>query len=126
MLYFCGCNSAHDYNCFCTMTKEEFEALQLDLQQSGKSIKSYLHDAGICYSTYNYWKKKADAEAKPKRDLAPISFTNRQSDPVFTGVVPSGATLLFPNGLRAHFGAGTEGMLMELLTKSLESHVLPE
>ena len=108
------------------MTKEEFEVLQLDLQQSGKSIKSYLHDAGICYSTYTYWKKKADAEAKPKRDLAPISFTNRQSDPVFTGVVPSGATLLFPNGLRAHFGAGTEGMLMELLTKSLESHVLPE
>ena len=108
------------------MTKEEFEALQLDLQQSGKSIKSYLHDAGICYSTYNYWKKKADAEAKPKRDLAPISFTDRQSDPVFTGVVPSGATLLFPNGLRAHFGTGTEGMLMEVLTKSLESHVLPE
>ena len=111
------------------MTKEEFEVLQLDLQQSGKSIKSYLQDAGISYSTYNYWKKKADTEAKPARDLAPISFTGRQqSDPAFTftGVVPSGATLLFPNGLRAHFGSGTEGMLMELLTKSLESHVLPE
>ena len=108
------------------MTKEEFEALQLDLQQSGKSIKSYLQDAGIGYSTYNYWRKKFAEEAKPRRDLAPISFTNRQSDPVFMGVVPSGATLLFPNGLRAHFGTGTEGMLMEVLTKSLESHVLPE
>ena len=108
------------------MTKEEFEVLQLDLQQSGKSIKSYLRDAGIGYSTYNYWRKKFAEGANPRRDLAPISFTNRQSDPVFTGVVPSGATLLFPNGLRAHFGTGTEGMLMEVLTKSLESHVLPE
>ena len=108
------------------MTKEEFEVLQLDLQQSGKSIKSYLHDAGICYSTYNYWRKKSETDAKPKSDLAPISFTGRRSDPGFTGVVPFGATLLFPNGLRAHFGSGTEGMLMELLTKSLDSHVLPE
>ena len=109
------------------MTKEEFEVLQLDLQQSGKSIKSYLQDAGIGYSTYNYWRTKFAEGAKPTRDLAPISFTGRQqSDPAFMGVVPSGATLLFPNGLRAHFGAGTEGMLMELLTKSLESHVLPE
>ena len=107
------------------MTKEEFEVLQLDLQQSGKSIKSYLHDAGICYSTYNYWKKKAEAEAKPVRDLAPISFTGRQSDPGFTGVVPTGATLLFPNGLRAHFGSGTEELLRDLLDKSLMSHVLP-
>ncbi len=40
------------------MTKEEFEVLQLDLQQSGKSVKDYLHDAGVNYSTYNYWRKK--------------------------------------------------------------------
>ena len=32
--------------------------LQLDLQQSGKTIKEYLHDAGVNYSTYNYWRKK--------------------------------------------------------------------
>ena len=36
------------------MTKEEFEVLQLDLQQSGKSVKDYLHEAGVNYSTYNY------------------------------------------------------------------------
>lgn len=28
-------NSAHNYNCYCIMTKEEFEVLLLDLQQSG-------------------------------------------------------------------------------------------
>ena len=40
------------------MTKEEFEVLQLDLQLSGKSVKDYLHDVGVNYSTYNYWRKK--------------------------------------------------------------------
>ena len=107
------------------MTKEEFEVLQLDLQQSGKSVKKYLLDAGVNYSTYNYWRKKLLAKDNPKPELAPISFT-QSADPMFTGAMPSGATLLFPNGLRAHFGSGTESVLMELLTKSLVAHVLPE
>ena len=107
------------------MTKEEFEVLLLDLQQSGKSVKDYLHDVGVNYSTYNYWRKKLIEKESPKLELAPISFTH-PSDPVFTGAVPSGATLLFPNGLRAHFGSGTEDVLRELLDKSLVNHVLPE
>ncbi len=36
-----------------------------------------------------------------------------------------GATLLFPNGLHAHFGSGTEELLRDLLNKSLMNHVLP-
>ena len=107
------------------MTKEEFEVLQLNLQQSSKSVKDYLHDSGINYSTYNYWRKKFLVKEDPKPELAPISFT-QHADPVFSSAVPSGATLLFPNGLRAHFGSGTEGVLLELLTKSLSTHVLPE
>ena len=107
------------------MTKDEFEVLQLDLQQSGKSVKDYLHDVGVNYSTYNYWRKKMVEQESSKPGLAPISFT-RSSDPVFTCAVPSGATLLFPNGLRAHFGSGTEDVLRELLDKSLLSHVLSE
>ena len=107
------------------MTKEDFEILQLDLQQSGKSLKDYLHDAGVNYSTYNYWRKKMTENVAAKPELTPISF-KQPSDPVFTGSVPSGATLLFPNGLRAHFGSGAEGVLLELLNKSLVSHVLPE
>ena len=107
------------------MTKEEFEVLQSALQQSGMSVKDYLHDVGVNYSTYNYWRKKMIEKESPKPELAPISFT-QSADPVFTGAVPSGATLLFPNGLRAHFGSGTEGVLMELLNKSLSTHVLPE
>lgn len=106
------------------MTKEEFEELQLDLQKSGKPLMSYLHDAGINYSTYTYWRRKLDHEYNPQPELAPISF-RPSTDSVFTGSVPSGATLLFPNGLRAHFGSGTEDVLRELLDKSLVNHVLP-
>ena len=107
------------------MTIEEFKDLQLDLQQSGMSVKKYLQHVGINYNTYNYWRKKLKENDSPKPELAPISFT-QSADPMFTGAMPSGATLLFPNGLRAHFGSGTESVLMELLTKSLTDYVLPE
>ena len=106
------------------MTKEEFEALQLDLQQSGKPLMSYLKEAGVSYSTYTYWRRKAYAGKEAPLPIAPISFT-RHADPVFSGSVPTGATLLFPNGLRAHFVSGTEDVLRDLLDKSLASHVLP-
>ena len=108
------------------MTKEEFLELQSDHQQSGLSLKSYLQQIGTGYSTYNYWRKKYCSAEEEHHELAPISF--RPSSPSsgsFTGDVPVGATLLFPNGLRAHFGSGTEGVLLELLNKSLVSHVLP-
>ena len=124
-MYLCSRNSAHNYNCYCIMTKEEFEVLQLDLQQSGKPLMSYLKDAGVKYSTYTYWRRKMEYEHKPEHPIAPISLT-RSPGSVFTGAVSSGATLLFPNGLRAHFGSGTEDVLRELLDKSLVSHVLPE
>ena len=124
-MYLCSRNSAHNYNCYCIMTKEEFEVLQLDLQQSGKPLMSYLKDAGVKYSTYTYWRRKMEYEHKPEHPIAPISLTQSPGS-VFTGTVSSGATLLFPNGLRAHFGSGTEDVLRELLDKSLVSHVLPE
>ena len=87
------------------MTKEEFKDLQLDMQQSGMSVTKYLQHVGINYNTYNYWRKKLKENDSPKPELAPISFT-QHADPVFSSAVPSGATLLFPNGLRAHFGSG--------------------
>ena len=110
------------------MTKEEFAALQLSHRESGKTLKEFLKDLGVGHSTYNYWRKKFLTEEEP-HELAPISFResshHQSSSAVFSGDIPSGATLLFPNGLRAHFGTGTESMLMELLEKSLVSHVLP-
>ena len=51
--YLCSRNSAHNYNCYCNMTKEEFKDLQLDMQQSGMSVTKYLQHVGINYNTYN-------------------------------------------------------------------------
>lgn len=111
------------------MNKEEFVALQLQHQHSGKSLKKFLQEVGVCYSKYNYWNKRCKTDDQP-HELAPITFTapegnSRTATPTFAGDLPSGATLLFPNGLRAHFGSGTESMLMSLLEKSLAGHVLP-
>ena len=109
------------------MSQEEFLQLQSDHQKSGLSLKSYLQQIGTGYSTYNYWRKKYSSRDSESRDLSPISFRHRESSAhSFFGEMPSGATLLFPNGLRAHFGSGTEDVLCELLDKSLMSHVLPE
>lgn len=42
----------------------------------------------------------------------------------FEELEPQGVTLLFPNGLRAYFNGGSENLLKELLTQSLqEVHV---
>ena len=110
------------------MTKNEFASLQLQYQQSGKSLKAFLKDSGICYSNYHYWDKKYES-ADTSQELAPIMFMDtRQNEPVSSvssNDVPSGTTLLFPNGLRAHFGRGAENILVEILKKSLSNHVLP-
>ena len=110
------------------MTKEEFAELQFRHQESGRTLKVYLKEIGVGYSTYNYWRKKFLCAEEP-HDLAPISFKSGVCHPTealsFPKDLPTGATLLFPNGLRAHFGTGMERLLMNLLEKSLVSHVLP-
>ena len=108
------------------MTHDEFVDLQLAHQSSGLTLKSYLKQIGTSYSTYNYWRKKFCSSDDPVRDLAPINIRRSTSSArSFSGNVPTGVSLLFPNGLQAHFGVGSEDVLMELLDKSLSSHVLP-
>ncbi len=108
------------------MTHDEFVNLQLAHQSSGLTPKSYLKQTGTSYSTYNYWRKKFCPSGDPVRDLAPINIRRATSSArSFPGEVPKRVSLLFPNGLQAHFGIGSEGVLMELLDKSLSPHVLP-
>ena len=108
------------------MTHDEFVDLQLAHQSSGLTLKSYLKQIGTSYSTYNYWRKKFCSSDDPTRDLAPINIRRATSSThSFSGDAPTGVSLLFPNGLQAHFGVGSEDVLMELLDKSLSSHVLP-
>lgn len=110
------------------MNRLEFEKLDLQVQQSGLPLKSYLQQVGISYSTYHYWRKKCSVDRNSiKQELAPISFKQTATESFLEEQAPYGVALLFPNGLRAHFGNGSEEILMELLTQSLRGgHVYPE
>lgn len=107
------------------MTKDEFKELQLQFTQSGKTLKLYLQQINMSYSSYNYWRKKFKT-SDCNNELAPICFKTRKVavTPTFSGHIPSGATLLFPNGVQAHFGAGTEEVLLRLLKESITPNVL--
>ena len=109
------------------MNKIEFEQVQSQYRNSGKSLKNFLKETGISYSTYNYWRKKLEAE-KREHPMAPITIREPQRDiaenPLACVGLP-GVTVAFPNGLKAHFGQGSERVLMEVLNRSLDSgHVL--
>ena len=103
------------------MNRLEFEELELQVRQSGLPLKSYLQQTGVSYSTYHYWSKKCSvAGERVKQELAPISFKQAVTESSLEEQVPHGVAVLFPNGLRAHFGNGSEKILMELLTQSLQ------
>lgn len=109
------------------MTEKEFEELQRKFASSGKTLKSFLKATGVAYSTYNYWSRKIKSESEPK-PIAPITLYHGQpacgEEPSMDmGGIP-GVTLAFPNGVRAHFGSGSERVLIDVLTKSM-GHVLP-
>lgn len=104
------------------MTKSGFQELQIKAASRGTTLKEFLRGEGVAYSTYNYWCKKLKAEAEPM-PIAPISI-HRPSGALseslsMSGVELSGVTLAFPNGVRAHFGRGSESVLMEVLSQSM-------
>lgn len=104
------------------MTKSEFQELQKRAALCGTTLKEFLRMEGVAYSTYNYWCKKIKAEVEPM-PIAPISIRqqDRRTDTgdMMPGVELPGVTLAFPNGVKAHFGRGSERMLMEVLTQSM-------
>ena len=102
------------------MTKSEFLDLKTRAASSGNPLKVFLQGEGVAYTTYNYWwrKMKREAETLP---IAPISIrSNPQEIPEskITVGVP-GVMVAFHNGVRAHFGRGSEYVLMEVLSKSM-------
>lgn len=110
------------------MTKEEFERLQQKVAESGQPLKTVLPLMGIAYSTYNYWRKKFSQPETPM-EIAPIvvkSSLDCNIAPSMDIVELPGVTLAMPNGVRAHFGRGSEGVLMEVLRQSMNGHVLPQ
>ena len=104
------------------MTREEFEALRDRAKASGLPLKSALKAEGIPYSTYNYWRKKLTSDRR-EYPIAPITIRDDQgyiSETMPSGAALPGVTLAFPNGLKAHFGQGSERVLMEVLNRSLD------
>ena len=97
------------------MNRLEFEELELQLQESGLPLKSYLQQIGVSYSTYHYWRKKCSVDKNSvTQELAPICFKQAATESSLEEQIPHGVALLFPNGLRVHFGNGSEEILMEL------------
>ena len=84
------------------MTKEEFIKLQSGHVKSGMTLKLYLQQTGTDYSTYNYWRKKYCASSDRSHEIAPIRFLDSgiSSRPLPVDM-PSGVSVIFPNGLRA-------------------------
>ena len=104
------------------MNRQEFEELELQVQQSELPLKSYLQQIGVSYSTYHYWRRKCSVDRSSiKHELAPISFKQAFTESSQEEQLPHGVALLFPNGLRAHFGSGSEDLLKEIFTQSLRN-----
>lgn len=79
------------------MTEEEFKKLQHQQLESGRTLKSFLQEMSISYSTWIYWRRKYDGKA-PVHELAPISISNFHHPTSFSCPdenVPTGATLPF-------------------------------
>lgn len=113
------------------MTEQEFERIQSELKASGLSTQRYLESVGVASSTYYYWRSKVYQESQ-SLPIAPITIKHAEprefhaTAPVINGVEAQGVMLAFPNGVRAHFGAGSESVLMEVLNRSMNSdYVLP-
>lgn len=57
------------------MNRLEFEELELQVQQSGLPLNSYLQQIGVSYSTDYYWHRECSVDRNCiKQKLAPISF----------------------------------------------------
>lgn len=104
------------------MTRSEFQELQSRAITCGTTLKAFLLAEGIAYSTYNYWSKKIKAEAATL-PAAPITIRRESCagpEPLpVSGAELPGVTLAFPNGVRAHFGCGSERILMDVLNQSM-------
>ncbi len=108
------------------MTKEQFSSLQELHRLSGLSLLKFLQREHVSYSTYNYWKRKSASvpdhgTSTPQSVLALISI-KAPCIASFSSV--SGMTLLFPNGVCAHLGAGMEEAASRLINQYACYHVL--
>lgn len=89
------------------MNRLEFEKLELQVQQNGPSLKLYLQQIGVIYSTYHYWRRKCSVDRNSiKQELAPISFKQSVMKSSPEGQVPHGVAFCFPTVFVPTSGTG--------------------
>lgn len=89
------------------MNRLEFEKLELQVQQNGPSLKLYLQQIGVSYSTYHYWRRKCLVDRNSiKQELAPISFKQSVMKSSPEGQVPHGVAFCFPTVFVPTSGTG--------------------
>ena len=54
------------------MNKTEFEKVKEQYHNSGQSLKSFLKEVGVSYTTYNYWRMKLESE----REVTTVNLQN--------------------------------------------------
>jgi len=107
------------------MNRLEFEELELQVQQSGLPLKSYLQQIGVSYSTYHYWPRRCSVDRNSiKQERAPISFKQSVTESSPEDQVLHGVAVLFSNGLRTHFKNGSKEILIEPIHPAKSSKLL--
>lgn len=108
------------------MTKDDFLQFQEKQHASGLPLMKYLHQIGLNYSTYTYWKRKFRTLESEESDVPFAQVTLRSDSSVALPVCTGRFTLRFPNGVHVFLGADIEESALRLITSYPYSHVLSE
>lgn len=90
------------------MNRSEFEELELQVQQSTAIEVVPTTDRCKSFNISLLAQKCSVDKDSLKQGLTPISFRQTTTELTLGKQVSQGVFLLFPNGLRAHFGSGSE------------------
>ncbi|HRG69821.1 MAG: hypothetical protein JNL65_11540 [Saprospiraceae bacterium] len=78
------------------MTKQEFEQLNIELDASGLTLKSFMENRGFPIHQYHYWRKKSNSKDLSKSKNKFIQIGSIQS-------INSPIRLEYPNGVVINF-----------------------
>ncbi|MGB5025239.1 MAG: hypothetical protein WBO44_07815 [Saprospiraceae bacterium] len=95
------------------MTKQEFEHLNIELESSGMSLKSFMANRGLPIHQYHYWRKKYSLKdpSKSKNKFIQIGSIQPPNSII---------RLEYPNGVVINFQSdpGSETLLKLINAKS--------
>jgi len=95
------------------MTKQEFDQFQIEMELSGKSLKSFMASKELPVHQYYYWRKKYNKEEASNLPNRFVQLGPSQQ-------VDSAIRLEYPNGVAINFQAnpGSETLLKLINSKN--------